>query len=97
MGEFNTNYRFIYNCAQESCRRNVVALIDNKTVWNAVLGCNLKNDRMILIHFQGQPFIITVIQVYGPATNAEEAEVEQLYEDPLDLLELKPKKMSFSS
>ena len=59
--------------------------------------CNLKNDRMILIHFQGQPFIITVIQVYGPATNAEEAEVEQLYEDPQDLLELKPKKMSFSS
>ena len=96
MGEFNTDYHFIYNCEQESCRRKVVALIDNKTIWNAVLGHDLKNDRMILIHFQGKPFIITVIQVYGPTTNAEEAETEQLYEDPRDLLELKPKKMSFS-
>ena len=97
MGEFNTDYHFIYNCEQESCRRKVVALIDKKTIWNAVLGHDLKNDRMILIHFQGKPFIITVIQVYGPTTNAEEAETEQLYEDPRDLLELKPKKMFFSS
>ena len=97
MGEFNSDDHYIYYCGQESLRRNGVALIVNKRVQNAVLGYNLKNDRMISVHFQGKPFNITVIQVCAPATNAEEAEVEQLYEDPLDLLELKPKKMSFSS
>ena len=68
----------------------------NKRVRNAVLGCNLKNDKMISVHFQGKPFDITVIQVYGPTSNAEEAEVERFYEDIKDLLELTPKKMSFS-
>ena len=68
----------------------------NKTVQNAVLGCNLKNDKMISVCFQGKPFNITVIQMYAPASNAEEAEVEQFYEDLQDLLELTPPKMSFS-
>ena len=68
----------------------------NRRVRNAVLGCNLKNDRMISVRFQGKPFNITVIQVYDPTRNAEEAEVEQFYEDLQDLLELTPKKMSFS-
>ena len=68
----------------------------NKKVQNAVLGCNLKNDRMISVRFQGKPFLITVIQVYAPTSNAEEAEVERFYEELQDLLELTPKKMSFS-
>ena len=68
----------------------------NKKVWNAVLGCNLKNDRMISVHFQGKPFNITVIQVYATTSNAEEDEVEWFYEDLQDLLELTSKKMSFS-
>ena len=82
----------IISCGQESLRRNGVALIVNKRVPNAVLGCSLKNDRMASIHFQGKPFNITVIQVYAPTSNAEEAEVDQFYEDLEDLLELKPKK-----
>ena len=86
MGEFNSDDHYIYYCGQESLRRNGVALIVNKRVQNAVLGCNLKNDRMIPIRFQGKPFNITVIQVYAPATNAEEAEVEQFYEDIQDFL-----------
>ena len=81
MGEFNSDDHYIYYCGQESLRRNGVALIVNKRVWNAVLGCNLKNDRMISVHFQGKPFNITVIQVYAPTSNAEEAEVEWFYED----------------
>ena len=76
MGEFNSDNHNIYYCGQESFRRNGVALIVNKRVWNAVLGCDLKNDRMISVHFQGKPFNITVIQVYAPTSNAEEAEVE---------------------
>ena len=92
MGEFNSDDHYIYYCDQESLRRNGVAIIVNKRVRNAVLGCNLKNDRMISVHFQGKPFHITVIQVYALATNAEEAEVEQFYEDLQDLLELTPKK-----
>ena len=92
MGEFNSDDHYIYYCGQESLRRNAVALIVNKRVWNAVLGCNLKNDRMISVHFQGKPFNITVIQVYAPTSNAEEAEVQQFYEDLQDLLELTPKK-----
>ena len=96
MGEFNTDYHFIYNCEQESCRRKVVALIDKKTIWNAVPGHDLKNDRMILIHFQGKPFNITVIRVYAPTTNAEVAEVERFCEDLQDLLELTPPKDLFS-
>ena len=87
----------IYYCGQESLRRNGVAIMVNKRVQNAVLGCNLKNNRMISFHFQGNPFNITVIQIYVPSSNAEEAEAEQFYEDLQDLLELTPPKMSFSS
>ena len=92
MGEFNSDDHYIYYCRQESLRRNGVALMVNRRVRNAVLGCNLKNDRMISVHFQGKPFNITVIQVYAPISNAEEAEVEWFYEDLQDLLELTPKK-----
>ena len=92
MGEFNSDDHCIYYCGQESLRRNGVAIMVNKRVRNAVLGCNLKNDRMISVHFQGKPFNITVIQTYAPTSNAEEAEVEWFYEDLQDLLELTPKK-----
>ena len=77
MGEFNSDDHYIYYCGQESLRRNRVAIKVNKRVRNAVLGCNLKNDRMISVHFQGKPFSITVIQVYALTSNAEETEVEQ--------------------
>ena len=97
MGEFNSDNHYIYYHGQESLRRNGVALIVNKRVWNAVRGCNLKNDRMISVHFQGKQFNITVIQVYALTSNTEEVEVEWFYEDLQDLLELTPKKMSFSS
>ena len=98
VGEFNSDDHYIYYFRQESLRRNGVALIVNKRVQNAVLRCNPKSNRMISINFQGKPFSITVIQVYAPTTNAEEAEVEQFYEDLQDLLELTPKKeISFSS
>ena len=76
MGEFNSDDRCIYYCGQESLRRNGVAIIVNKRVQNAVLGCNLKNNKMISVRFQGKPFNITVIQVYAPSSNAEEAEVD---------------------
>ena len=89
MGEFNSDDHCIY-CGQETLRRNGVALTVNKRVQNAVLGCNLKNGRMILIYFQGKPFNITVIQVYAPTTNAQEA--ERFSEGLKDLLELTPKK-----
>ena len=92
MGEFNSYDHYIYYCWQESLRRNGVAIMVNKRVRNAVLGCNLKNDRMISVHFQGKPFNITVIQVYASTSNTEEAEVERFYEDLQDLLELTPKK-----
>ena len=92
MGEFNSDDHHFYYCGQESLRRNEVAIMVNKRVRNAVLGCNLKNDRLISVCFQGKPFSITVIQVYALTSNAEEAKVEQLYEDVQDLLELKPKK-----
>ena len=81
MGEFNSDDHYIYYCGQEFFRRNGVAIIANKTAQNAVLGCNLKNNRMISIYFQGKPFNITVIQVYAPTSNTEEAEVEWFYED----------------
>ena len=81
MGEFNSDDHYIYYCGQESLRRNGVAIIANKRVQNAVFGCNLKNDRMILVQFQGKPFRTTVIQVYALTSNVEEAEVEQFYED----------------
>ena len=81
MHEFNSDDHYIYYCGWESLRRNGVAIIVNKRVQNAVLGCNLKNDRMISVHFQGKAFYITVIQVYAPTSNAEEAEVERFYED----------------
>ena len=91
-GKFNSDDHYIYYCGQESLRRNGVALIVNKRVRNAVLGCNFKNNGMISVCFQSKPFNITVIQVYAPTTNAEEAEVEGFYEDLHDLLELAPKK-----
>ena len=92
MGEFNSDDHYIYYCRQESLKRNGVAIMVNKRVQNAVLGCNLKNDRMISVSFQGKQFNITVIQVYAPKNNAEEAEVEQFYKDLQDLLELTPQK-----
>ena len=92
IGEFNSDDHYIYYGGQKSFRRNGVALIVNKRVQNAVLGCNLKNDRMIPVHFQGKQINITVIQVYAPTTNAEEAEVEWFYEDLKNLLELTPQK-----
>ena len=92
MVEFNSDDHYIYYCWQESLRWNGVTLMVNKRVWNAVLECNLKNDRMISVSFQGKPFNITVIQVYALTTNVEEAEVEQFQEDLQDLLELTPKK-----
>ena len=91
MGKFNSDDHYIYYYGQESLRSGV-ALIVNKKVRNAVLGCNLKNNRMTSVHFQGKPFSIKVIQVYAPNTNAEEAEVERFYDDLQDLLELTPKK-----
>ena len=92
MGEFNSDDHDIYYCRQESLRRNGVAIMVNRRVQNPVLGCNPKNDRMISVRLQGKPFNITVIQVCAPTSNAEEAEVEQFYEDLQDLLELTPKK-----
>ena len=96
MGEFNSDDHDIYYCGQESLRRNGVAIMVNKRVWNAVLGGNLKNDRMISVRLQGKPFNITVIQIYALASNAEEAEVGRFYKDLQDLLELTLKKISFS-
>ena len=95
MCEFNSDDHYIYYSGQESLRRNGVAIMVNKRVQNAVFGSNLKNDRMISVRFQGKPFNILVIQVYAPTSNAEEAEVEQLYEDLQDLLELTAKKKIF--
>ena len=92
MGEFNSDDHCIYYGGQESLRRNGVAIMVNKRVRTAVLGCNLRNDRMISVHLQGKSFKITVIQVYAPTSNAEETEVEQFYEDRQDLLELTLKK-----
>ena len=92
MGEFNSDDHYIYYCRQESLRKNGVAIMVNKRVQNAVPGCNLKNDRMISVRFQGKPFNITVIQTYAPDSNAEEAEVEWFYENLQDLLELTPQK-----
>ena len=92
MGEFNSDDHYIDYCGQESLRRNGVATTVNKRDQNAVLGCSLKNDTMISVHLQGKPFNITVIQVYAPTRNAEEAEVEWFYEDLQDLLELTLKK-----
>ena len=96
MGEFNSDDDYIYYCGQEVLRRNGVAIIVNKRVQNAVLGYNLKKDRIISVLFQGKPFNIMVIQASAPTSNAEEAEVERFYEDIRDFLELTPKKMSFS-
>ena len=92
MGEFTSDDHYIYYCGQESLGRNGVAIMVNKRVQNAGLGCNLKNDRKISVHFQGKPFNITVIQVYAPTSNAEKAEVEWIYDDLQDLLELTPQK-----
>ena len=92
MGEFNSDDHYIYYCGQESLRRNGVAITVNKRVQNAVLGCSLKNDTMISVHFQVKPFNITVIQVYAPTTKSEETEVEWFYEDLQELPELTPQK-----
>ena len=92
VGDFNSDDYYIYDSGQESLRRNGVAIMVNKRVRNAVLGCNLKNERMISVRFQGKPFNITVIQVYAPTNNVEEAEVQRFYEDLQDLLELTPKR-----
>ena len=86
---------YIYYCGQESFRKNGVAIIVNKGVQNTVLGCNLKNDRMVSVRFQGKPFSIMVIQVHAPNSNTEEAEVERFYEDLQNFLELTPKKDVF--
>ena len=96
MGEFNSDDHYIYYYGQDFLRRNGVALIVNKTDQNAVLGCNLKNDKMNIVGFQSKPFNITVIQIYAPTTNAKKTEVEWFYEDLQDLLE-QQKKMPFSS
>ena len=90
MGEFNSDDHYIYYYGQETLRRNGVAIMANKRVQNAVLGCNLNKDRMISVRLQGKPFNITAIQVYAPTSNTEEA--ERFYEDLQDLLELTPKK-----
>ena len=92
MGEFNSDDDYIYSCGKESLRRNGIAIMVKKRVQNAVLGCNLKNDRIISVHFQGKPFYIRVIQAYAPTSNLEEAEVGQFYEDLQELSELTPKK-----
>ena len=92
IGEFNSDDHYNYYCEQESLRRNGAVIIVNKSVQNAVLGCNLKNDRMISVRIQGKPFNIIVIQVCALTSNAEETEVEQFYEDPQDLLELMSQK-----
>ena len=86
MGEFNSDDHYIYYCGQESLRRNGVAIMVNKGVRNAVLGCNLKNNRMISVHFQGKSFNITIIQAYSQSSNAEDVEFERFYEDLPDLL-----------
>ena len=91
MSDFSSDDHYIYYCGQESLRRNGVAIMVKKRIRNAVHGCNLKNSRMISVRFQDKPFSITVIQVYAPTSNAEEAEVEWFYDDLQDLLELKPK------
>ena len=92
MGEFNSDDHYIYYCGQESLRRNRVSIIVNKRVQNAVLVCNLKNDRIISVHFQRKPLYITIIQVYAPTSNAEEAEAEWFCGDLQDYLKLTPKK-----
>ena len=92
MAAFDSYDHYIYYCGQEFLRRNGVVIIVNKRIQNAVLGCNLKNNRMISVCFQGKPFTITVIQVYALISNAEEAEVEQFPDNLQDLLELTPKK-----
>ena len=96
VGEFNPDDHYIYYWGQESLRRNGVAIMVNKRVQNAVLGCNLENDSMISVRLQGKSFNITVNQVYDPTSNAEETEAERFYEHLQDLLELTPQKMSFS-
>ena len=92
IGEFNSDDNYIYYCGQECLRRNGVAIIVNKRVWNAVFGINLKNDRVFFVCFQGKPFNITLIQVYASITDAEEVKVDRFYKDLQDLLELTPPK-----
>ena len=92
MGEFYSDDHYIHYCGKESLRRNEIAIMVNKRVWNAVLGCSLKNNRMISVCFQGKPFNITVIQIYARTSNAAEVEIEWFYEDLQDILKLTPKK-----
>ena len=91
-----TQMTIISTIAGRNLWRNGIAIMVNKRVQNTVLGCNLKSDRMISVHFQGKPFNITVIQAYAPTNNTEEVEVEWFYEDLQDLLKLTPQKMSSS-
>ena len=95
IGEFNSDDHYVYYCGQESLRRNGVAKMVNKRVQNAILGCNLKNDRMISVRFQGKQLNITGIQVYAQTSNSEEADVERFYEDLQDLLELEIAQLEF--
>ena len=95
MGEFNSDYHNICYCGQESLRRNGVAIMVNKRVQNAVLACNLKNDRMISVRFQSKPFNITVIQAYAPISNAEEAEFERFKRPPRPFRTNIPKRCPF--
>ena len=97
MGEFNSDDHYIYYCGKESLKRNGVAFMVNKSVQNAVLSYNLKNERMILVHFQGKPFNLTVVQIYATITNAEEAEVDWFDQSRLSGVNTKKKEMSFSS
>ena len=97
MGEFNSDDHYIYYCGKESLKRNGVAFMVNKSVQNAVLSYNLKNERMILVHFQGKPFNLTVVQIYATITNAEEAEVDWFDQSRLSRVNTKKKEMSFSS
>ena len=92
VGEFNLDDHYIYYCGQESLRRNGAAIIVNRRLHNTVLGCHLKNNRMISVRFQDKPLKIMVIQVYAPTHNAEEVKVEWFWEDLQDLSELTPKK-----
>ena len=91
MGEFNSDDHYTYYCGQDSLRRNGLDIMVYNRVRNTVLGCNLKNNRMISVHLQGKQFNIMVIQVYAPTSNAEETEVERFYEDLQELLEITPK------
>ena len=93
MDELNSDEHYVYYCGQKSLRKNDVSIIENKRIRNAVLGCNLKNDRMIFVRFQGKPFNITIIQVYAPNNNADKAKIEHFYEYLKGIIELISRKV----